>query len=137
MKPLTIDELKALQVGDWVWVIDEDFKNGRYREITFQNELEPTLFYVSSYSNPAKVYNFTDYGTKWLAYKNKEFAESKGEYLELSCIEPFSSCNIETGEPCTCYNILYRDKASGELAIDCEVDKSEAERRLAELRGEK
>lgn len=84
-RPLTIDELKALQVGDWVWIIDEDFKDGRYREITIQNEAEPTLLYVASWSNPAKVYSYSDYGTKWLAYKNKEQAETKGEWVELPC----------------------------------------------------
>lgn len=55
-----------------------------------------------------------------------------GELLKLPCIEPFNTCNIETGEPCICYNILYRH-TDGELVIDCAVDKEEAEAKLKKL----
>ena len=34
MKPLTIDELKSLEVGDWVWVITPT-NNGEYYEKGF------------------------------------------------------------------------------------------------------
>lgn len=76
-KPLTIEELKALQVGDWVWVIDENFKNGRYRELLGCDDFGN--FYLSAYCASRNIYSFSDYGTKWLAYKNKENAEAKGE----------------------------------------------------------
>lgn len=134
MKPLTIERLKALPVGDWVWVATVDGKYGAYGRVC--QKFDDDNFRIETIESYL-VDPYETYGTKWLAYKNKEQAEAKGETVELPCIEPFSTCNIETGEPCTCYNILYRDKASGELAIDCEVDKSEAERRLAELKGEK
>lgn len=130
-KPLTIDELKALPVGDWVWIVREN-KKGHYYSKAFNYDIE--FIPIGLYSLNLR---YSLYGIEWTAYKNKEFAETKGELVELPRIEPFTTCNIETGEPTTAYNILYRDNASGELVIDCEVDKSAAEARLKELRGEK
>ena len=94
MKPLTIEELKALEVGDWVWA---DLKEiypcyvGRvqtgyfkiamhYEDLTFQ--ITELWLYTEDFIMQLK---YSDYGTKWLAYKNKEQAESKGEIVELPC----------------------------------------------------
>ncbi|MCH5315456.1 MAG: hypothetical protein J1E81_06050 [Eubacterium sp.] len=73
MKPLTIEELKALPVGDWVWI-----KHGEVESYFRKDVLADDQF-----ATPRFMYS--DYGTKWLAYKNKEFAESKGEIVELPC----------------------------------------------------
>ena len=81
MKPLTIEHLKSLEVGDWVWIVDENFKNGRYREILGCDDLGN--FYLSAYCASRNIYSIADYGTKWIAYKNKEQAECKGEIVEL------------------------------------------------------
>lgn len=132
-RPLTIEELKALEVGDWVWMVYTPSGNGHYDMIEEQGE-EAVLMHDDGYRF---AYKYEDYGKLWLAYKNKEQAEAKGEIVELPCFEPFSTFNIETGEPCTAYNVLYRDKVSGELVIDCEDDEPHAEARLKELRGEK
>lgn len=133
MKPLTIEQLKSLEVGDWVWVVSPMYMRGRYLQVHYNG-----VNTIQWYGIPNDtLYMYDDYGTKWLAYKNKEQAECKGEIVELPCIEPFSTFNIVTGEPSTAYNILYRDMESGELVIDCEIEQAEAERRLAELRGEK
>ena len=149
MKPLTIDELNALQVGDWVWVVDEDFKDGRYREITIQNEIEPTLFYVSSYSNPAKVYNYSDYGKTWLAYKNKEQTEAKGDLYQTAfelilqdVYENRLQADILSCSSCPFMFELFDGFENQGLYEDCkkrwqDYYLSEAERRLAELKGEK
>ena len=78
MKPLTIEELKALEVGDWVWMIQPECQ-GRYITKTYGNDSEfPVCDYTCKFL-------YTDYGTKWLAYKNKEMADSKGEIVELPC----------------------------------------------------
>ena len=143
MKPLTIEELRNLEVGDWVWgvVLKSDWvhkaHNGKYYQI--QQSLDELIDKElrCGWQGYSTAFEYSDYGTKWIAYKNKEQSEAKGEIVELPRIEPFETCNIETGEPITAYNVLYRDKTSGELIIDCEVNKSEAERRLAELKGEK
>lgn len=84
MKPLTIEQLKNLEVGNWVWIIDFEktvYKpisdSGKYFQIhyTGQNTLQ---FYNG---NNDLLVLFSDYGTKWLAYKNKEQAEAKGVLL--------------------------------------------------------
>ena len=33
MKPLTIEELRALQVGDWVWVVELDKSYSHYVQL--------------------------------------------------------------------------------------------------------
>lgn len=153
-KPLTIDELKALDVGDWVWI---DYTAGGQR------------FYAKKYAKSDDVLDITetpcelpysDYGKTWLAYKNKEQAECKGEIVELPCkvgdtMYWVYSCDQK--EPIS----FIAENVSGKILDDgrwrffafnrygyggaCGVidgrwylgkDKSEAECRLAELRGE-
>ena len=82
MKPLTIDELKSLEVGDWVWVITPT-NNGEYYEKGFASDNEAFVGYSLHYQVEVL---YSDYGTKWLAYKNKEQAESNGEIVELPCL---------------------------------------------------
>lgn len=79
MKPLTIEELRNLEVGDWVWVIRKEENQKGYAEIMSLSddeiELHAHFFWF--------FLDFSDYGTKWLAYKNKEQAEAKDEIVEL------------------------------------------------------
>ena len=80
MKPLTIEELKSLEVGDWVW-IELQYETGFYALVE-RRENDYIEF------NSAKRRGFIawyNYGTKWLAFKNKEQAEAKGEIVELPC----------------------------------------------------
>ena len=77
MKSLTAEELKALKVHDWVWVIyhkqlgDEEFYSCLLRDGSFTI---PNFIDGISYLD----LDYTTYGIKWLAYKNKEQAECKG-----------------------------------------------------------
>ena len=94
MKPLTIDELKALSVGDWVWVVDKEtpLHTGYYQIHGFAKthihlNREACIWVV-----PKALY-----GKDWIAYKNKEFAESKGEWVVLPC---------KVGDPIW---VVYRD----------------------------
>lgn len=76
MKPLTIDELKKLNVGDWIYFCNST-DDGYYVIISSKVggyiliEGLPKVFELS----------YSEYGTKWVAYKNKEQAE------ETECIE--------------------------------------------------
>lgn len=72
-KPLTIEELKVLQVGDWVWIVDPTSNNSG----TYWIKYEYLLF------NPMNEYFkdlvvVEDYGKYWVAYKNKEEAKNTG-----------------------------------------------------------
>lgn len=125
MKPLTIEELKALEVGDWVWVKfkttdpDKRYANQeRYFQI-IEAENDTAIRF-----NKYVPMQYFEYGKTWLAYKNKEQAEAKGEIVELP-------------------NPIMRGDSTLGYAIDYYVtkteyfkDKEEAERRLAELKGE-
>lgn len=72
MKPLTIEELRALQVGDWVWVVELDKSYSHYVQL---REVDYKIY--GEWLHGYKSYEFASYGTKWLAYKNKEQAEQK------------------------------------------------------------
>lgn len=90
MKSLTIEELKALEVGDYVWVVD----------MVHNNPLEYIKLYligdkgiVGKKEDGHLLHlefgfgwgsgDLCGYGTEWLAYKNKEQSEAKGEIIEL------------------------------------------------------
>lgn len=81
MKALTIEELKALQVGDWVWIVDRRANTNMYGKLTHSSSyFEKFAFYFETAGYSMQLFE-EDYGTKWLAYKNKEFAESNGEWV--------------------------------------------------------
>ena len=80
-KPLTVEELKTLEIGDWVWVVvlDEDSVSYEFPEKQYLQKLP-------SFSDRFRFFNYRadaddglsyfGYGTKWIAYKNKEQAEN-------------------------------------------------------------
>lgn len=152
MKPLTIEQLKALEVGDWVYVIDLKRKNyAAYVQKDTKatdkfNQLTWTLFYCY-------------YGKQWFAYKNKEQAECKGdrftcedstyyeksiarlqelenkmatgEIVELPCIIPITnSKGVEV-----IFQLVYREDSTNILRVKNYIgnNKSAAEAKLAEL----
>ena len=84
MKPLTIEELKALEVGDWVWVVGLESGHGYYRCIA------PSKYGETAYSlreaflwcaNDVML-SMKNYGKTWIAYNNKQEAEAKGEIVD-------------------------------------------------------
>ena len=138
MKPLTIDELKSLEVGDWVYIkafttnISPEFDLSEsefyYRVCKRQDN---TFFeVVGGEINVRHYLCWKDYGTKWLAYKNKEQAEAKGEIVELPCIRTIER---KAGK---LYEVVYV-QIGGMIGSETYPNKTNAERRLAELRGEK
>lgn len=133
MKPLTIEQLKALEVGDWVWLIDKIGDTKSYWSIS-ENTNEYLLVYQECYS--FGNLNYSDYGKTWLAYKHKEAAEAKGEIVELPCIREVEA--VECGAKTTRFQVCFiRKDMPCRNAIDYYTTdiKSEAERRLAELTG--
>lgn len=122
MKPLTIEELKALEVGDWVW---ED-KSKVYEFVKDKTD-EFLLILVDGILDR---HYYSDYGKTWLAYKNKEQAECKGEIVEIKepVIKPWDSTK-EYG-----FSISFPRIVED---VEYYYTREEAERRLAELKGEK
>lgn len=70
MKPLTIEQLKALEVGDWVWVVDKGARSSAYFKI-----IDTALMFDIISIDTSLWLNYSNYGKTWLAYKNKEQAE--------------------------------------------------------------
>lgn len=180
MKPLTVDELRKLKVGDWVWLI-ADKKQGYAKVLSVDTD---AIRFETSY-NAVRTLFYENYIIKknraeWVVYRNKEEyynfaaalrgepqAETKGEIVELPCkvgervFMPYFY-NNESGimeltiEQITIFNtnILmatnfetddadFAELYGGEWLdiMDCGkiyfTVKTEAEARLAELKGEK
>ena len=82
MKPLTIEELKSLEVGDWVWVVYvEHPQASEYIQKSDKSDNEKYIK-VANIPFGGNLFYY-DYGKTWTAFKNKEQAESKGEIVEL------------------------------------------------------
>ena len=77
--PLTIEELNALPLGDWVWFVNLiDHEESCYKQINDICEEESWVWFEED----VHASHFVDYGTEWLAYKNKEQAEARLKELE-------------------------------------------------------
>lgn len=94
---LTIEELKALPIGDWVWLVDIESEVGVYARKCELNDVDgEEVREVFSYQG-IKLFAFElyDYGKSWLAYKNKEEAEGKSITLPyLLCTSSKFACVI-------------------------------------------
>lgn len=77
-KPLTIKELKSLEVGDWVWVVSNTYKSLLGYVYKQDIELDKSLNEVFAFSLHGSFWtmDYSNYGKTWLAYKNKEQAET-------------------------------------------------------------
>lgn len=113
MKPLTIEQLKALEVGDWVWYIDLRDKNSFYVK---KNVMIPSSLCMFLGRNT----DYSDYGTKWLAYKNKEQAEAEEYKIDF---DANGGWEVRKYIPAH-YQPWFTEET-----------KEEAERRLSELKG--
>lgn len=93
-KPLTIEELKALPVGDWVWVVNLQEKSGVYHRKSFNSDKELLVISIAMAGFP-----YYNYGKTWIAYKNKEQAEGKDENM-IERIEKAYEHNVAECERC-------------------------------------
>lgn len=83
MKPLTIEELKTLEVLDWMWIkilIPTKSCKGEDKYVQIQSNVENG---IGTYDIFSDWLTYEDYGKTWLAYKNKEQAEAKGEIVDI------------------------------------------------------
>lgn len=128
MKPLTIEELKELKPLDYIYVVDEikDFSTYAYKsDMPLGSNIRFLTFERDYYLN--------DYGTMWVAYKNKEQAEAKGEIVELP--KPFIG-EMQNGYNETMF-FVYRSRIDVFCpAKDTFFTREEAEAKLAELIGD-
>lgn len=91
---LTIEELKSLEAGDWVYTIYIKSNIRQYHCIE-KNESNRLLVQDRVCCLDFVGLNYTDYGTKWLAYKNKEEAEGQSITLPyLLCTSSKFACVI-------------------------------------------
>lgn len=76
MKPFTVEELKEkFNVDDWVYIVDNArTPNGFYYQV-YDNNAERLRVMEFGFIVQKLNYSYDDYGTRWLAYKNKEQAE--------------------------------------------------------------
>ncbi len=62
---LTVEELKALEVGDWVWIVfPQNMGFSTYHQKTENND-KGFCQYVGNFVTDC--FKYADYGTKWLA----------------------------------------------------------------------
>ncbi len=87
MKALTIKEIKQLKEDEWVYIVnlEDSEKTGYYKFVEFRPIT--TYFYTHIVDGKFSIIciSTSAYGDTWLAYKNKEQAECKGELVELIC----------------------------------------------------
>lgn len=118
-KPLTIEELKALQVGDWVWIVRIEPIDKRQSYYAIADNISRLLVRCST---GHISFDYSDYGIKWLAYKNKEFAEAEEYKMDYN---PDGGWEVRKYIPAH-----YQPWFTADTRED-------AEARLIELRGEK
>lgn len=69
---LTVEELKALKIGDWVYIVNKEYGFSTYeRKPISAND----RYFITCRECKRWGYSYSDYGKKWIAYKNKEQAE--------------------------------------------------------------
>ena len=74
-KPLTLKELKSLEVDEWVWIVNKENNKGYYATITAK--CKKVFAVITALTPDLPIHYFFDYGDKWVAYKSKEQAEGK------------------------------------------------------------
>ncbi len=83
---LTVEELKALKVGDWIWIVEktgtsQNLCNGRYFVKCLQSQemqdLQTSFLGKTIHNNLGSYFWYKNYGKSWIAYKNKEEAENE------------------------------------------------------------
>lgn len=80
--PLNVDDIKELKPGDWVWVVTTFGGSNVYRQISPSTTEDVIEFFNIHYVGTPKELRWNyltlrDYGTRWVAYKNKEQAEEE------------------------------------------------------------
>lgn len=96
---LTIEQIKNLAHRDWLWVVDLETKTAMYGQILVNGIIGDSDCRYLCIDNRNAEIDFSTYGTKWVAYKNKE--EAEGESITL----PYLLCS---SRKFAC--VIWRDK---------------------------
>ena len=149
MNALTIEQLKSLEVGEWVYLTNADRMYGTYVKKLSTSDDEG---FAWENIETLEKYKYNEYSIDWLVFRNKQEAEARGEIVELPCnvggdtvyvimeieykykIVEYSAKNIIVDE----HRQFYFDTPTSyshrlKFGQSVFADKSEAERRLAEL----
>lgn len=145
MKPLSIEEIKQLKEYDWLYIVDlkDNILTGYYKLFNRCNET------IKCHCLCLKQdFNFGDYDKTWLAYKNKEQAECKGELYKTAfelilqdVYETRLQADTLSCSSCPFMFELFDGCENQGLYEDCKTRWKEyyleqAEKKLKELRGE-
>lgn len=85
MKPLTIEQIKKLPHRDWVWVVDLKTNTAMYGQILVNGIVgDSDCRYLCIDGRNVEI-DFSTYGIKWTACKNKEDAESSIPDVNKKC----------------------------------------------------
>lgn len=76
MQPLTIEEIKNLCPGEWVWIGNSA---GWYWQI---DTSEDTYITAIDLDNSIRRFDYSEYGAEWVAYKNKEQMDENNKYCK-------------------------------------------------------
>ena len=129
---LTVEELKNIPIGEWVWLTDGGGNLGSYvakSSAPYKEDDKTFNFDSLAFSH---TYPYSTYGTKWRAYKNKE--EAEGRSITFPCVRPIV---FTDGNGVTMYELVFSDKygmVQTEMYRDDQLQ--EAKERLKELNGE-
>lgn len=92
---LTIEQLKELPHGDWLWVVDLKTNTAMYGQILVNGIIGDSDCRYLCIDGRNAEFDFSTYGIKWTAYKNKEEAEGKSITLPyLLCTSSKFACVI-------------------------------------------
>ena len=92
--PLTLKELKSLEVGEWVWIVNQDNNKGYYAVITAK--CKKVFAVISALTPDLPIHYFYDYGEKWVAYKSKEQAEGKEDEIRKEVVKELAEILMST-----------------------------------------
>ena len=94
MKALTLEQLKSLKVGDWVWVVNKEIPQytGYYKIDLF------AISHLHIVQGLGKtVIPYATYGEEWFVWKNKEQAEAI-KVTAYNGYNPFIACEADHGQ---------------------------------------
>ena len=72
MQSMTPEELQALKVGDRIWLLADKTRGYAYKLKPGVCSPEKEWLMLKTYYNFRRALNYSDYGTKWIAYRSKE-----------------------------------------------------------------
>jgi len=72
--PLTVEELKAMAWGEWVWIeVSQDFNDKDVNSAYYKkhDDIKQDEWFGCGYPGLGFIFEYSDYGKNWLAYRHK------------------------------------------------------------------